>query len=573
MVTFIADINRGSLVEDAPNSLRQIAPYIEVSLRGLSASDESFCELTFRRGVDNAIVKKVVPNAMLRNRGELFCFLANNGFDIPPIAEDEKTLFECLKEMSNTAPKALFAEKLGWLNPKWMKELNLGYIYVTPKKVYGNLPKGLTVRYVENPSTYNQNIDTSGTLQDWIDNIGVYIKCSPILTLGVCMGLGVVAQMPCGIENYIVHLFCETSKGKTIIELVVESLFRKALKNALPSWDITPIGLMDKCSAYSDAILILDEVTKFNGNAKDLQQMIYRAANGSGKITSFAFAKSVHRVDCTWNISILSSGEKAITQIIEEANVKQLKGKEVRCFEINAMRHPKYYSFTSIPKNFEDSASLAKLLERNTGRFYGTPAKTFLKKFMVNIDDSVSLINKKKRKFFKEMGLDNGSIKGRIAERFAYMEAIGILAIKYGILPMERERLRSHIRCLCNEVLEKYKTDAELVSEGLALLKNALKQEYLVKVAQKGKKFSDAEKMAWGYTITRDNNENKHFIAVRKNNFDSLFASRYQAELVTKKLMQEGVLTHKQIDFVAFPDKPQFHCLNLIKLRKLKLYK
>ena len=105
------------------------------------------------------------------------------------------------------------------------------------------------------------------------------------------------------------------------------------------------------------------------------------------------------------------------------------------------------------------------------------------------------------------------------------------------------------------------------------MLKNALKQEYLVKVAQKGKKFSDAEKMAWGYTITRDNNENKHFIAVRKNNFDSLFTSRYQAELVTKKLTQEGVLTHKQVDFAAFPDKPQFHCLNLTKLRKLKLYK
>lgn len=37
MATFIADINKGSLVEDAPNSLRQISPYIEVSLRGLSA--------------------------------------------------------------------------------------------------------------------------------------------------------------------------------------------------------------------------------------------------------------------------------------------------------------------------------------------------------------------------------------------------------------------------------------------------------------------------------------------------------------------------------------------------------
>lgn len=118
----------------------------------------------------------------------------------------------------------------------------------------------------------------------------------------------------------------------------------------MPTWDITKIGLMDKCSSFSDTLFILDEVTKFCDTPTKLQQMIYEATNGSGKITSFAYAKSVSRVDCHWTIPILSSGEKSITQILKEGNVKLLKGREVRCFEINALRHPKYFIFTSLPE-------------------------------------------------------------------------------------------------------------------------------------------------------------------------------------------------------------------------------
>lgn len=573
MNNVFSDPEKGTMIEDAPNSMRKIAPYIKVTLKGASVSGDMFCELTFVRGTDGAIVKKIVQPSMLRNKNELLNFLANYGFEVPTIPKDETTLCEVIRAMDSVAPRALFAEKLGWINKKWANELDSKYVYITPEKSFGKVPNDLTVRYVENADAYNQNIETSGTLQDWIDNIGVYIKYSPLLTLSVCLGLGTIIMMPCGIENFFIHLWGDTSKGKTITELVCQSLFRLALKNLIATWDITPVGLIDKCSAYSDSAFILDEVTKFSGTTKQLQDMIYGVANGSGRITSYAYAKSVKRVDCNWNIAVLSSGEKAITQVLKEGNTKILNGFWVRCFEVNSIRHPEHFIFTHLPKDMKNSATLAKLLEENTSQFYGTPAQTFLKKFMKLPKKYINFIKKKKQKFFNEIELDNSSVKGRIADRFAFLEAVGLLAIEFGILPLSKNTVKSHIRLLCNEVLEQHKTDDELIKDGLKILSEALQKEYLVRVAKKGKKFSDDEKMAWGYIVTRDVNAIRHFVAIRKSNFDSMFSSKHQSELIASKLMSDGIMTHKQVDFVAFPDKPQFHCLNLEKLKKNKLYK
>lgn len=573
MVEFITDKKDGLQVEDAPNSLRTIAPYIEITLYGLNAAGQSFYEISFRRKMDDQIVQRVVPASLLLSDREIIGFLVNNGFANIPLKEDEKALCNYLRESGNNAPKGLFASKLGWLEDKFATEQKLPFVYVTPDKQYGESKSDLQIRFVQSDEQYNQSMEVNGSLADWKNNVGKYIKYSPLMTLGVCMAFGAIAMKPCGIESYIVHIFGTTSKGKSNIELVAQSIFRKATKNTLPSWDITPIGLMDKCRAFADSIFILDEVTKFPDVPSKLQQMIYRATNGSGKITSFAYAKSVNRVDLNWIISILSSGEKSISQILEEGNVKLLSGREVRCFELSAIRNPKYFTFTSLPKGFKNSAQLAKLLENNTGKYYGTPAREFLRKFLKKTEERIAVIKSKMQEFYEQQGIDDGSIKGRIANRFAFLEAIGLLAIKFKILPMKKSLLKEHIRLLCSEVLAQHKTDEELCQEGIKMLKKALRKATLVKVKQKGKTFTDDEKMAFGYLIMRDKEPSRHFLAVRKGSFDAVFESQHQADVVTRYLKKIGLLTHRQVDFVDFDNRPQFHCLNLDKLRKEGLYK
>lgn len=573
MVEFITNEKTGLQIEEAPNNLRTIAPYIEVTLYGLNAAGQSFYEISFRRKMDEQIVQRVIPASLLLSDREIISFLVNNGFANLPLKEDEKALCNFLRESSNNANKGLFASKLGWLEDKFATEQKLSFVYVTPDKQYFRTKPNMQIRFVQSDEQYNQSMEINGSLDDWKNNVGKYIKYSPLLTLSACMGLGAIAMKPCGIESYIVHIFGTTSKGKSNIELVAQSVFRKAAKNTLPSWDITPIGLMDKCRAFADSLFILDEVTKFPDVPSKLQQMIYRATNGSGKITSFAYAKSVNRVDLNWIIPILSSGEKSITQILEEGNVKLLAGREVRCFELSAIRHPEYFTFTSLPKKFKNSAQLAKLLEINTGKYYGTPARRFLRKFLKNPEKRIEFVKSKMQNFYERQKIDEGSIKGRIANRFAFLEAIGLLAINFKILPMKKSLLKEHIRLLCAEVLAQHKTDEELRQEGIILLRKALKTAVLVKVKHKGKTFSDAEKMAFGYVIMRDKAPIRHFIAIRKGSFDSIFESKHQADVVTRHLQKVGILTHRQVDFVDFDNRPQFHCLNLEKLKEVGLYK
>ena len=212
-------------------------------------------------------------------------------------------------------------------------------------------------------------------------------------------------------------------------------------------------------------------------------------------------------------------------------------------------------------------------MENNTGKYYGTLAREFLRKFLKKPEERIAVIKRRMQKFYEQQKIDEGSVKGRIANRFAFLEAIGLLAIKFKILPMKKSLLKEHIRLLCSEVLAQHKTDDELCQEGIKMLKKALRKATLVKVKQKGKTFTDDEKMAFGYLIMRDKEPRKHFIAIRKGSFDSIFESKHQADVVTRYLQKEGLLTHRQVDFVDFDSRPQFHCLNLEKLIKERLYK
>lgn len=573
MVTYVTNKKDGLQIEEAPNSLRTIAPYIEVSLYGLTSDGLAFYEISFRRKMDNQIVKRVIPASALMNEKEIISFLVNNGFPQLPLKEDEKLLCNFLKESSSEASKCIFVDKLGWIEDKFANDYKLPYVYVTPDKHYGTIKNSVQIRYVKSDTRYSQNMEVSGTLSDWKNNVGRYVKYSPLMTLAVCMSLGTIAMKHCNIENFVVHIYSVTSKGKSNIQLVSQSLFRKVIKRKLPSWNITFVGFIDMCRAYSDSILVLDDLTQYSGKLDDLQRMVYQGANGSGKITSFSYAKGVDRVEPDWNIALLSSGEKSITQILEEGNVKLYAGREVRCFELNANRHPEYFTFTSLPKKFKKSVQLAKLIEENTSKYYGTPAREFLRKFLKNPDKRIAFIKRRMANFYEQQELEEGGVKGRITDRFAFLEAVGLLAIKFKILPIKKKLLKKHIRLLCAEILAQHKTDEELRQEGLRLFQNALRTSTLVKVKQKGKTFTDAEKMAFGYAIMRDKEPSRHFIAIRKNSFDSLFESQHQADIVARHLKQTGIMSHRQVDFVDFDTRPQFHCFNLERLRKEGLYK
>ena len=64
MVKIVTNFENGVQIEEAPNSLRTIAPYVDVSLYGLTASGVAFYEISFVRKMFGDIVKKVIPTSL-----------------------------------------------------------------------------------------------------------------------------------------------------------------------------------------------------------------------------------------------------------------------------------------------------------------------------------------------------------------------------------------------------------------------------------------------------------------------------------------------------------------------------
>lgn len=71
MVKIVTNFENGVQIEEAPNSLRTIAPYVDVSLYGLTASGVAFYEISFVRKMYGDIVKKVIPTSLLLSNREL----------------------------------------------------------------------------------------------------------------------------------------------------------------------------------------------------------------------------------------------------------------------------------------------------------------------------------------------------------------------------------------------------------------------------------------------------------------------------------------------------------------------
>ena len=88
MVKIVTNFENGVQIEEAPNSLRTIAPYVDVSLYGLTASGVAFYEISFVRKMYGDIVKKVIPTSLLLSNRELICFLVSNGYANVSLKED-----------------------------------------------------------------------------------------------------------------------------------------------------------------------------------------------------------------------------------------------------------------------------------------------------------------------------------------------------------------------------------------------------------------------------------------------------------------------------------------------------
>lgn len=270
---------------------------------------------------------------------------------------------------------------------------------------------------------------TKGSLNDWKSQVGKYAAGNSRF----CLLLGAAFAAPLmkffGIDGGILHIYGESSIGKTTAQRVAQSVWGHGIE-AAESWNTTTFAVTNNAAARHDGLLTLDEISQdLNGLAVD--HGVYTLCNGKGRAQGNKDGSN--RPEIHFRVLCTSSGERSLEGHLLEHGRQVKAGQLVRCPSIP-------HKLETI-HDFEDSSSFTQYLNIAVTQYYGTAGRAFINNFSENLSHWVSvashLFNQYHEKLVKEFSL-NSQIT-RTAKLFAASMAGINLACQFGILNIPKE--------------------------------------------------------------------------------------------------------------------------------------
>ncbi len=290
---------------------------------------------------------------------------------------------------------------------------------------------------------------TKGTLQEWCDHVANPIKEHPLGLFVIGCALAVSLMRFLNIEVGGFHLFGRTSRGKTTLQQVFTSVFGNGCEpgsggdSCIRRWDSTANGLEAIAAKHHDIGLALDEIGA--KDPKDIRFVVYNLFSGRGKTVMNSNRKLV--AANRWRTLVLSSGEKPLREVLAEGGGETKAGQLVRLADIPI-------DSVELPREI-DAARLIQSVKRATGRYYGTPQRTFIKS-LINITDDegplslVDLTELIEDEFHHWEGvLDTEGLapeQARVNRRFVLVQTAGSLASQISEFGFSEEEFLTSVR-------------------------------------------------------------------------------------------------------------------------------
>ncbi len=363
--------------------------------------------------------KWAMPMSMLG--GERAAFLQAlyaMGLNISPFDKARQYLTLYL----NTQPdrKAKCVAKVGWHHGA----------YIFPDEAIG-APQGEEI-YLQ-ASTPNPLLQTAETLEEWQDTIGKFCRGNSRLVFSVSLAFAAPLLHGTEYESGGFHFKGESTEGKSTALYVAGSVWGGCSDNSdsgfLVNWNTTINSLEGIAEQHNDGLLCLDEIGQ--AKADDVGKTAYLLANGQGKVR---MQRTINLNPVKrWRLLFLSSGEKTLADMIEDAGQKLKAGQEVRFITLRSKASDAYGLFEEL-HGFNSPKAFAEHLTSRAKHCYGTPIRAFISRLI----GQESQLRSAARKFvdgFINMHVPTGAHAqvGCIATRFALVAYAGERATEFGI--------------------------------------------------------------------------------------------------------------------------------------------
>lgn len=263
---------------------------------------------------------------------------------------------------------------------------------------FWGLTREKDIRYVGGLKLETSENYDKKKLNELLENAPSLQFCA-VVGAGSCLQAYLAQHIP--LETQIVHLFGNSSQGKTSGAMLAASAFGKPTVESglLSTWNQTELSLMDKLKNNFGVCIALDESTIKTHS--DFTSIVYNLSQG---INRQRMNKNLTKTPTKqWLTTIISTGESGILECSKENS-----GLKARVFEFDRQ----------ITVNAEHSDKIKKFVCENYG--YAAEVIKYLEESEVN--DILEAYNKVKADFSESL-----KIKCSISERLLNSYAVWIL--------------------------------------------------------------------------------------------------------------------------------------------------
>lgn len=484
------------------NETPRAAGHIELSAIGKIQGTDRFVGVIKFENCDDKKARKVVSLSLLRKQKALLDTLADAGY-VPDKDQEEAVLARLTSINDKTIVTVV--QKTGWLgNDAYAFEDKIegpgrrNYLYLSPFDTDSKPKRG-----------------RQGTLEAWQTEVAQPAAASAIAMLAIGLALGSMIARRNGIESGGIHTYGPNSIGKTTIAIAANSVLYPTERGQLSHWDATATGLEQLTLRCNDGLLPLDEIGRLADDEDKLAKMIqntsYRLAGGKGRIRSSQYDSKSQR--CEWHLFYISNGEFSIADLFAKLARQRHGGDVIRFIDVLAHIGGENGIFDALPDDVS-SAEAARQIAEGAEQNYGHAGRRFIREYLKDVDGADRRIQRDIDRFLKRIDLTRHGRDWRFAARFALAYAAAKLAIRFGVLPWSRRRLRQAITLCYRNALAVRPDKGRLIEEAIKRIRSKLQSGQGILDWRK-KANRDMDKLAKARGFQRCDRTGAIFIAVK----------------------------------------------------------
>lgn len=252
----------------------------------------------------------------------------------------------------------------------------------------------------------------SGTAEGWRDSVAYLAGGNPSMMLGVAAALSAPLIGLVGADGFGVHLFEQSSAGKTTTANIASSLWGEPDALRL-TWYGTALGIANEAEAHNDSLLPLDEVGQ-GSSAKDVATSAYTLFNGAGKLQGAK--EGGNRELKRWRTVAISTGEMDIETFLSAGGLKVKAGQLVRLLNIPMEKSTAFHGL-------QNGKAHADALKQAWIENHGAAGREWVKWLAAHQKEAKQAVHDAQTRWRGLIPADYGEQVHRVAERFAILEA------------------------------------------------------------------------------------------------------------------------------------------------------